>query len=231
MTKLNPIIYTIMGVTIILSSCYQDEPVYYDQLDVTLTRYDAGFDFSTYNTFAMADSVILRTNYLTDAQITAFYAPNGPAARTKEILRQNFLDLGYTQVQNASTADFISTCNVLKVRSYGSTYYPPGWWWGYPGYGWDYPGYGWAYPAYPWNPGYVSYYSYKEGGIILSMIDGESFRDMKSWQANPTDEPPEFMIRWMASIDGYLSGDENYNNERTEKGIGEAFEQSPYLRK
>ncbi len=78
----------IAGVLIVLSSCYPDESVYYDQLDVTLTRYDTEFDFSTYNTFAMADSIILKTNYFTDAEIDTFYAPGGPVDRTKEILHK-----------------------------------------------------------------------------------------------------------------------------------------------
>jgi hypothetical protein len=35
----------------------------------------------------------------------------------------------------------------------------------------------------------------------------------------------------MASIDGYIASDANYNADRAKRGMDEAFTQSPYLKK
>ena len=116
------------------------------------------------------------------------------------------------------------------IKQTGAAYYPPGWWWGYPGWGWGgWPG--WGYPGYPWYPGYISYYSYKEGTIVLEMVDGDSFRNIADWVEQPNDDVPDLVIRWLASIDGYISSNADYNAERAQRGIDEAFEQSPYLKK
>jgi len=230
MKKLKPAL-VIIGVTmILLSSCYKEESVYYDQLDVTLTKYDTEFNFSSYSSFAMTDSTILKTNYLDDSDIEDFYAAGGTSEKTLETVQQKFIDLGYTVTPDMGAADFVVAPTILMVRQTTATYYPPGWWLGYPGYGWGgYPG--WGYPGYPWNPGYVSYSSYKEGTIVLEMIDGDSYENLSMWFLNPTNESPELLIRWLATIDGYIASSADYNKERAERGINEAFEQSPYLKK
>ena len=61
---------------ILLSSCYKDS-VYVDQLDVTLTQYEPEFNYSSYSSFWMPDSVILKTNYMTDSEIDDFYSSLG----------------------------------------------------------------------------------------------------------------------------------------------------------
>jgi hypothetical protein len=122
----------------------------------------------------------------------------------------------------------------------GTVYYPPGWWWGYPGYGWGYPGWGWGgWPGYGWGGGYGYSYQYKIGTIVLEMVDGESFRAFEAWQeSNPgglpqssANEVPGLLIRWMAQIDGYITSSLEYNQERAQRGMDEAFTQSPYLKK
>ncbi|KPL15121.1 MAG: hypothetical protein AMS26_08605, partial [Bacteroides sp. SM23_62] len=96
-----------------------------------------------------------------------------------------------------------------------------------------------GWPGYPWYPGYGYSYQYKVGTIVLEMVDGESFREFMDWQEeNPglgkqsaASEVPTLTIRWMAQIDGYISSNLEYNQERAQRGMDEAFTQSPYLKK
>jgi hypothetical protein len=229
--KNRPLLLILAGSIIFLASCYKSETVYYDQLDVTLTQYDDKFDFSTYSTFYIPDSVILKTNYLKESEIEDFYAPGGTSEKTLALVKQKLLDRGYQEESDSNAADFVLAPTILLVEQRGATYYPPGWWWGYPGWGWGGWGPGWGYPGYPWNPGYVQYYSYKQGNIVLEMIDGGSFSQLTSWLQARDNDPPDMLIRWMATIEGYVSSTAEYNEERAKRGIDEAFEQSPYISK
>jgi hypothetical protein len=228
MKKMKPLLMIVGGALILLSSCYKDS-VYVDQLDVTLTQYDPEFNYSSYSSFWMPDSVILKTNYMDDSEIADFYKPGGTSESTLDLVRTKFTDRGYTFTDDSSTADFVAAPTMLLVRETGAVYYPPGWWYGYPGYGWGYPGYGWGYPGYGW--GHTSYYSYKEGSIVIEMIDGASYNAIQAWLAGTIEDVPDLTIRWLAVIDGYLSSNTEYNAERAERGINEAFEQSPYIKK
>jgi hypothetical protein len=239
MRKIIPLLLLMGGAIIMMTSCLKNETVYYDELDVTLTNYEVGFDFSSYTSFAMPDSTILKTNYLTEAEIESFYAPGGTSENTLALLKSKFQERGYTFTESVDNADFMAVPTVLMIQQSGAVYYPPGWWWGYPGWGWGGWGGWWGYPGYGWNPGYVQYYSYKVGTIVLEMVDGKSFRDVNDWgesrgqgeQAYTSDEVPDLTIRWMASIDGYISSNAEYNTDRAQRGMDEAFEQSPYLKK
>lgn len=241
MKRINPLLLLAGGVILMLTSCIKNETVYYDELDVTQTKYEVEFNYSSYTSFAMPDSTILKTNYLTESEIEEFYAPGGTSEKTLELLRSKFEERGYTYTESSDNANFVAVPTMLMVEQKGAVYYPPGWWWGYPGYGWG-GGWGgwWGYPGYGWgSPGYVQYYSYKVGTIVLEMVDGDSFRNVVAFgdshgqgnQASSADEIPDLTIRWMASIDGYISSDADYNADRAKRGMDEAFEQSPYLKK
>ena len=220
--KIKPLLLILAGSILILSSCYKNETVYYDQLDVTYTQYDTEFDFTSYTSFWLPDSTILKTNYLTDEEIDDFYKAGGTSESTLNIVKQKFMDRGYVLASDSSLASFVATPTVLMVRSTTVTYYPPGWWWGYPGYGWGYPGYGW---------GYSSVQSYKEGTMIIEMLDGASLVELAAWNQDRANEIPELLVRWIATIDGYVSNNGDYNLERAQRGIDEAFDQSPYIKK
>ncbi len=237
MKRINPILFITGAVILALGSCIKSETVYYDELDVTLTQYDTEFNFSSYTRFAMPDSTILKSNYLKDEEIEAFYAPGGASEQTLDIQREKYESRGYVYTDSYDDADFVAVPTLLMMEYSGAVYYPPGWWWGYPGWGWGYPGWGWGYP---WYPGYGYTYQYKTGTIVLEMVDGDSFRTYTAWleslaasggQPAADDEVPSMKIRWMATIDGYVSSNVDYNKDRAQKGIDEAFEQSPYLMK
>jgi len=231
--KMKPLLLILAASVLILSSCYKNETVYYDQLDVTYTQYDTEFNFSSYTSFWLPDSISLKTNYLTDTEIDDIFSPGGTSEKTLEIVKQKFMDRGYVLASDSSVADFIASPTVLMIKSTSVSYYPPGWWYGYPGYGWGYPGWGypgWGYPGYG-GGGYVSYNSYKEGTIILEMMDGASLVELYNWSQDGASDIPEIKVPWLAAIDGYLSSQGSYNQERAQRGIDEAFNQSPYLKK
>ncbi len=237
---MKPLLLLIGGALFMLTSCYKSETVYYDELDVTQTNYEVDFNYSSYTSFSLPDSTILKTNFMTDQEIENFYAPCDAGVKTRELLRTSFESRGYTYTDSDENSDFVAVPTILMMKVTETVYYPPGWWWGYPGYGWGYPGYGWGgYPGYGWGyPGGGYSYQYKVGTIVLEMVDGESFRASLEWQeSNPgqgqdgANEVPELIIRWLANIDGYLSDNQEYNEGRAKRGMDEAFEQSPYLKK
>jgi len=234
---------------IALTSCYKSgDDVSLDELDVTLTYYDTNFDYSTYNTFYVRDSVILTSNYLSKSEIADFYK-NGTSNKIRSVIIQKFESLGYTYVNGDEGFDFAINPLISLTQTSGASYYP-GYWWG-PGY-WDYWGwYGgsggywgnyWGYPGYGggWYPWGWSYYSYESGTCIMEMVDGNSLRTYRQWMIGKTPEQiknadpkdvPSLKFVWHALIEGVAGSSSEYNSERAQNGFDEAFEQSPYLHK
>ena len=224
-------------VSIFLTACYNyNDTAYLDELDVTLTYFDKTFDFQTYQTFTIRDSVGLISNYLTDAQIADFYKPGAGSDLIRNLVKQKFIDEGYTFAEDPNTADFAVNLVAAAVNTEVYGYYP-GWWWGYEGY-YDYYYYYW-YPwyGYPW---YYVEYNYQTGTLLIEMADGESVRAYRTWAADKTQEEinnadpstiPEVKYRWQALINGVNGGTTSYNQQRLERGVDEAFAQSSYLKK
>ena len=235
----------ILGIlALLVVSCHKDPPKTYDDTDATITVYNTEFDFSIYNTFLIPDSTVLRTNYFTDQQVTNFYKSGGTSDLTLELVQQRFLGLGYTEASSVEDADFIVVPTIVHVESDETVIYYPGWWWGYPGYGIDIGiGFGFKnsqyyyyYPVYPWYPtGVPIQVSTYTGALIVEMMDADSYRAVKEWQAThpdppgDDDNPPEYEINWQAIIGGYVTDDADYNKERAVNGMDEAMAQSPYL--
>jgi len=234
----------------LVTACHKDPPKTYDDTDMTITYYNKDFNFTaSYNTFAVPDSTVLTTNYLTESEIENFYKEGGTSDQAVEAITQSFLSLGYTLVDSLSQADFITVPTVMMMKQDETAWYGTGWWWGYGGYGW---GWGWGYkgsnyyygwyPYYPWYPtGVPVTVSTYSGTIALEMLETESYFNyvdwMEEWYENNTDpptendNPPNLVINWQALIEGYSSDDGSYNQQRAQRGVQEAFAQSPYLQK
>jgi hypothetical protein len=223
---------------VMISSCYNyDDETYLDELDLTLTYYDTTFNFQGYSTFAIRDSVGVISNYLDDEDLADFYKPGGPNDKIKDNIRAKFTSMGYTEVANDDAFDFGVNLVVMLVDN--TVVYYPGWWYGYYDYYYYY-WWGWYpyYPYYPWG-GYYSY-NYQTGTLLMEMADGNSIREYRAWAADKTDaeienadpdEVPDILFRWQSLINGIAGVDASYNSERAERGIDEAFQQSPYLEK
>ncbi len=221
-----------------VSACYNyDDETYLDELDLTLTYYDTTFDFQTYSTFAIRDSVGVISNYLDDEDLEDFYKPGGPNDNIKNYIRDKFTSMGYTEVDPDDDFDFGVNLVVMLVDN--TVVYYPGWWYGYYDYYYWY-WWGWYpyYPYYPWG-GYYAY-NYQTGTLLMEMADGNSVRDYRNWAADKSeweienadpDEVPDILFRWQSLINGIAGVDASYNSERAARGINEAFQQSPYLQK
>lgn len=231
----------ILALAYIATGCHKDPALTYADTDMTITHFDADFDFTTYSSFIMRDSTILKTNYLSESEIEKFYKPGGSADLTKELLREKFVSIGYTEVTDIEQADFIAVPAVVLMESTEIIYYNPGWYWGYPGYGWGYGYYksteyyyGW-YPVYPWYPtGVPIQVSTYNGTVVYVMVDAASYLAFIEWVENnpgedPDDSTPVLEAHWESTIEGYSTDDGEYNTERVELGTDEAFAQSPYL--
>jgi hypothetical protein len=223
-------------ITFFIASCYEyHDDTYLDELDITLTYYDTTANFQNYNTFAIRDSVGIISDYLSDSEIDAFYRPNGGNDQIKSLVRQYMIDLGYTEV--SSDENFDLGVNLVVAAVENTEYYYYGWWYGYYGYyGWYYDGW-YPYYGYPWYP--VSY-TYQKGALLMELADGESIREYREWADGKTqgeienadpDEVPPVKFVWQSVVSGIAGSEKSYNQERTERGIKEAFDQSPYLDK
>ena len=185
--------------------------------------------------------MVLTSNYLEESDIEKIYAEGGTSDQALALLRDRFLELGYTEVDSLKDADFIPVPTLLMTKSDQTVYYGPGWWWGgyYPTWGWGigigfgFKGTSYWYPVYPWYPPTVPVtVSTYTGTIVYEMVDAASYRSILEWNAqNPGQEEgsPEMEINWMSQIQGYSTDDGSYNQERAVRGTDEAFAQSPYL--
>jgi len=226
--------------SLLFTSCYKEQDTtYLDEYDITLTYYDSEFDFNSYQTFMVRDSVMLYSDYLKDSEIEDFYT-SGTSEDVRKKIIDKFKNLGYTEVDNLDEADFAINPMVSLMKQEGLVY---NWWWSYPGY-WGWYG-GWYYkstdyyyypPYWGWYPSYT-YYNYNTGSLVMEMVDGQSIRTYNDWleendpeNANPEDVP-EILFRWTATIEGILGNTGDYNTERAVRGFNEAFDQSPYLKK
>ena len=134
----------LVAVSLILTSCYKTQgPDYYDQLDITLTKYDVNFNFAATKSVYVKDSVVLRHDYLTDSQVKDFYSRGGASDKIVNEIKQQFISKGY-QVNDSrendsllqKTADLYINPTVMLSKTTDVYYYPGyGWGWGW-GFGW-----------------------------------------------------------------------------------------------
>ncbi len=189
-------------------SCEKDPDT--DKLDndyLVLTNYDSNTDFSTFDTFYVIDSILI----MGDATTKPTYWKNENSQRIIDAFNDNFVQRGYTEVEGVEEADIVLQLSYVSTTYYfsGSTAGP--WWYNYPGY-WNWGGAGWYYP-------FAFYYSYSTGAIIGELVDNMDVRSDN-----------KLSIVWNTFISGLLSGN-NLSYSRTMSAIGQAFTQSPYLKK
>ncbi len=246
-TKRFYLLITVALLGLVISSCYKDSDYYTEDYDLTLTHYDSEFDFTTYKTFYVRDSVGLASDYFSegDQEWKDFYKIGGPNNTIRGKVVSQYVAMGYTQVDSIYNADV--AVNMLVTLSENTSTYYPGYWWGYGGYwGGYYPYYYWKgkdskywyggggyYGGYyPWYGGGYSY-TYQTGTLMLEMADGESIRAWIDYiqntpDPNPDDpNAPKLKFVWSAFVDGLQ--DDYSSIDRLTDGIDEAYENSPYL--
>ena len=228
-------------IAILFTSCYKvEDSATLEDYDITLTYYNTDFNFQSYQTFMVRDSVMLISDYLTDEQKDNFYTEgNSEKIRTKIV--NEFKALGYTEVTTSENPDFMVNPTLTLMQQTSVAYYP-GWWWGYPGYwgwygDWYWKSTNYYYPYWGYYPSWgASYYTYKTGTLIMEMADGKSVRDFQQWVEDTNgngdaEDAPEIDFNWTGHVEGVIGDNAKYNEQRAANGISEAFTQSPYLKK
>ena len=114
-------------------------------------------------------------------------------------INNNMSALGWTKIDEPENADL-----VLMPATWTNTtivYWYDYWCWYY----YYYCGWGWTYPTYT---------SYTTGTLVMSLVAyGDEYVDPS--------------VVWIGAVNGLLSG--SYDISRVNKGIDQAFMQSPYL--
>ena len=202
-----------MSFLVVLAGCYPKGAEYIEELDLVYTNFYNQFDFKAQSTYAIPDSVVIITG-------DAISDPDGngrpeymSAASAKVILDQvnnNMTANGWKRVNKFSNPDV-----ALLVSSMTTTniYYYYDWWywdWWYGGY------YGWYYPCCYYPP-YVT--GYRSGSVLVQMIAPKGVAS--------GDNMP---IVWTALLNGLAEGSSADIASRVQKGIDQAFAQSPYLK-
>ncbi len=196
--------YLAIGIMGLLWSCYPKGPEYVEEYDLTLTSYDATFDFKSRGTYSLPDRVVKvdgdpnSNDYIGDIY----------GIPILKAIDDNMKANGWTKVAVNANPDIEvlpaawSTTNIISGGYWGNY-----WCWYNPYYC---AGGGWWYP-------YPSYSSYTTGTLIITITDPKSISIDGSKK-----------LAWTATMNGLLGYTSDINRVTT--AIGQSFSQSPYLK-
>ena len=188
----------------VLFGCYPGGADYVDEYDITYTNYDPNYNFVSKGTYSLPDKIVKVTGDLAKPPeyIKDIYA--GPILAQIDV---NMQGLGWTKVDVNSNPDV----QLLPAAWSSTTIIYGGYWGSY--WCWYYPYYcggGWYYP-------YTPVTSYTTGTLVMTMVD-----------PNQESTDGSKRLAWTGAINGLLTG--SYDAGRVNKGINQAFKQSPYLK-
>ena len=194
-----------LGALLMLSSCYPDGPEYYSDLDVVYTNHQSNYDFSSKNTYARPNKIVVDVK-ISQGDTTFVYMADKYAIPIFQTIDNNMTAKGWQKVDISSTPDVLLTPAAMSTTTIFYSYWYDWWYGGY------YPPYwGWYYPPY------VSVSSYTTGNLVMTISDPNL--------QSPTNNSPAL---WIASCAGVVTW--NYDVSRVTKAINQAFEQSSYLK-
>jgi hypothetical protein len=189
----------------IVTGCYPNGPEYVNDLDLVVTRFDKTFDFKDVDTYAIPSDVIKITGNLVKGEEIQF-VDDEYAQIILEAVRDNLESYGWEEV-DASIADVVIFPTAMSSTTI--VWYYDWWYWDW-WYPWDY--WGWYYPYDIYGGSYTS------GSVFLQM----TYREGQTAIGN-------LPVPWAAVLNGLLEGSTNDVESRIERGIDQAFKQSPYL--
>jgi hypothetical protein len=171
-------LFYFIGIIILMVSCYPEEPVYYDELDLVYTNYTASFDFASKGTYSMPDKIVKITGNLVEGQDPEFVQePYNTEVLSK--IQSNMTALGWIKVDDPVNADLTLFPAVWTNTTI--VYYYDYWCWYY----YYYCGWGYYYP-------YTT--SYTTGTMVMFLTaSGQDYIE-------PTGV-------WTAAINGLFSGE------------------------
>ena len=205
-------IILISALALLAVACHK-EPYPQDNDDEYLvyTAPAKGVDFTQYQTFDIADSLLI-----IGQSAKPEYSQSNNALAIIQEFRVTMEKLGYIYTPSNPDADLgIQLTYMVKTERFVQYYDDPYWWLDYPGY-WS-PGY--------WGDWYGFYYprpmvySYSTNSLVADMVDltAEQGAD-KSLQ-----------VVWTSYIGGPAGPNAYYDVQRLKAAIDQAFVQSPYL--
>lgn len=190
-----------------LVSCYPEGADNVEDYDVAMTNYDKSADFAAFSSFSIPDTIVYFSN---DKQTPLNHEFD---EKIVQLVTENFINRGYTKVDDPATASFVVTISAFSNVNY--SYYVDNW---YNNWNWYWGWWGGPFnPYYPWYP--ISVYSYRTGSVVIDMISTTERADDK------------VNVVWNGIADGLLQGSTTSIQNRLTKQINQCFTQSPYLRK
>jgi hypothetical protein len=171
-------LFYFIGIIFLMVSCYPDEPVYYDDLDLVYTNYTASFDFASKGTYSIPDKIVKITGNLVEGQEPEF-VPEPYNTQVLNTIESNMTALGWTKVDDPANADLTLFPAVWSNTTI--VYYYDYWCWYY----YYYCGWGYYYP-------YTT--SYTTGTMVMFLTAG----------GQDYIEPTGV---WTAAINGLFSGE------------------------
>ena len=203
----------ILSSLVLLAAACQKEPYSQDEDGEYLVYTAPAKDvtFTDFRTFDIADSVLV-----IGQKNKPFYSQSDNALALIQAYRTNMEKLGYIYLPSNPDAELgIQLTYIEQTERYVQYYDDPYWWLDYPGY-WP-AGYwgnwtGWYYP-------YPVTYSYTTNALVTDMVD-----------LTAGEENGKLKIVWSCYIGGPASSSLQYDIDRMEDAIDQAFVQSPYLK-
>lgn len=200
---------------VLFGSCHPEGPEFTEDLDVVYTDYDAEFDFSTQETFALPDSIILITNQNFVATATNNMPQTVDPVYADPLLdeiRENMIEYGWREVETVEdNPDVVLLVTVNRTTNLFYNYDWNYWDWWAPN---TFNRFGMYYPGY--TPGYIS--GYRSGTLMIQMANTAN--------VGVNNNVP---VVWLGIVNGLLEGDSENINLRLSGSIDQAFDQSPYL--
>ena len=203
-----------LAAALLLAACYPGGAETVEDLDSVTTQHDPAASFATLRTYAFPDS------------IQEVSAPEGEPlpmdhsydARILSRVASNLEAIGLRRVDPSVESPDVNVLVTFAATRYTEyTSYPfydlwPGW----AGFG-GYDGTWGVY--YPWVTGTTYATVIDAGSLRIDMLDQRTANTLMK----------QLTAIWAASVDGVLAGDKESIVQRIEKGIDQAFAQSPYL--
>ncbi len=173
-------VFYLLGIVILMASCYPDGAEYYEDLDLVYTNYTETFDFASKGTYAMPDKIVKITGNLAEGETPEFVKePYNTQILSK--IESNMTALGWTKAADPESADLALMPAVWTNTTI--VYWYDYWCWYY----YYYCGWGWYYPTYT---------SYTTGTLVMTLVaSGDEYIDPSSV--------------WTAAINGLMSGSYN----------------------
>ena len=197
---------------LLLAACYPGGAETVEDLDSVTTQHDAAASFATIRTYALPDTI----QEVASSGGQSLPMDHSYDTRILARVEANLNAIGLRRVDPAAETadvDVLVTFTATRYTEYTSYPFYDVWpdWDGFSGY----------------DASWGIHYPYASASATI--LDAGSLRIEMLDQRTANPSTRQLTAIWSASVDGVLAGDEESIVQRIEKGIDQAFAQSPYL--